>query len=142
MIRLMSEWSPFVALMELEVTQLPANPSWWWMTRQGRFDSIRFLLRPKQSTGPSVAELSCWGLDLFAASWQERAVGFTHIVVPDNERQKGYAKTVVIEAIRRLRQEMVTKVEVHVDESNQPTISLVESVGFQTVDVGVVYEKG
>ncbi len=127
--------------MEMFVTDQPAHPTWWWMTRQGRFDSIRFLLRPKTSGGSPVAELSCWGLDLFAMTWQERAVGFTHLVVPDNERKKGYAKTVVIEAIRRLREEMVTKVELHVEDDNQVIIPLVESLKFQTVDAGIVYEK-
>ncbi len=129
--------------MEMVVTtEQPTQPSWWWMTRQGRFDSIRFLLRPKDNGGPTVAELSCWGLDLFAMTWQVRAVGFTHIVVPDDERQKGYAKTVVIEAIRRLREEMVTRVEVHVTDSDETVISLVQAVGFEQVDSGIIYERG
>jgi len=127
--------------MEMVVTDQPAHPTWWWMTRQGRFDSIRFLLRPKNNGGPPVAELSCWGLDLFAMTWQERAVGFTHLIVPDNERKKGYAKTVVIEAIRRLREEMVTKVELQIAEDNLTIKSLVEAVDFQLVDTGVVYTK-
>ncbi|QDT49584.1 putative acetyltransferase [Symmachiella dynata] len=126
--------------MELIVTDQPAHATWWWMTRQGRFDSIRFILRPKQGGAP-VAELSCWGLDLFAMTWQERAVGFTHLIVSDNERKKGYGKTVVVEAIRRLREEMVTKVELQVEDDNQVIISLVESNKFQQADVGIIYEK-
>ena len=74
-------------------------------------------------------------------TWQERAVGFTHLIVSDNERKKGYGKTVVVEAIRRLREEMVTKVELQVEDDNQVIISLVESNKFQQADVGIIYEK-
>lgn len=128
-------------LMKLEVTDRPKNATWWWMTRQGRFDSIRFFLQPKLGNGKPVAELSCWGLDLFAMTWQERAVGFTHVIVTDSERNKGYAKTVVTEAIRRLREEMITKVELQVAETDLRTISLVESLKFTHVDTGISYAK-
>lgn len=126
--------------MELVVTDRPVDASWWWFTRQGRFDSIRFLLQPKQGGAP-VAALSCWGLDLFAMTWGQRAIGFTHVIVPDDERQKGFAKTVIIEAIRRLREEMVTLVEVQVAETDLPTLSLIESLKFEQVDTGVSYVK-
>ena len=125
---------------ELEISPQPDNPTWWWMTRLGRLDSLCFRLIPKDG-GQSFAELTVVGLDLYIDTWQERAIGILDLEVVETERRCGYGQALLVETIRRLRQEMVTRFEMHVPDDNVAAISLVESVGFVRVDTGIVYRK-
>ena len=115
--------------------------SWWWMTRFGRLDTLQFCLVPKGG-GQPVAEATVLGLDLYLNTWQERAVGISDLLVPESERRKGYAQALIFEIVRRLRQEMVTRIEVHAPEANEAAVGLFKSVGFDQVDAGVVYQRG
>lgn len=126
--------------MELEIAPQPENPSWWWMTRLGRLDSLSFRLIPK-SGGHPVAQLTVVGLDLYINSWQERSIGLLDLEVVESERRQGFGQALLVEAIRRLRQEMVTRFEIHVPDTNIAGIGLVESAGFDRVDTGIVYHK-
>jgi len=125
---------------ELAVVDLPSHPSWWWMTRLGRLDTLQFQLVLKGTKHP-VAEVTAIGLDLYAEKWQERGVGLTNLIVQESERQQGYGQALVVEVMRRIRQELVTLVEAHVAESNPPAMRMFESTGFTRVDTGVVYRR-
>ncbi|HVW03175.1 MAG TPA: GNAT family N-acetyltransferase [Planctomycetaceae bacterium] len=124
--------------MQLGMTDVPARMSRWWVTRYGRFETLRFLLLPKKSDA-AVAEIACWGLDLYAPRWGARAVGLSALVVNEPQRRKGYAKTLLLELFHRLRQEQVGLIEVHADSQNEAAIKLLKSFGFQQIDTGVVY---
>lgn len=126
--------------IELAITPEPPNASWWWGTRYGRLDSVEFALRPKESPS-EVAEMTVVGLDLYMTSWQQRAVGLTHLRTQESELRKGYAQALVIEASRRLKDELVTLAEAHALESNTAVLKLLESCGFVRVDTGVVYRR-
>ena len=126
--------------IELTITPEPPNVSWWWATRYGRLDSVEFALRSKESPA-ELAEMTVVGLDLYMTSWQQRAVGLTHLRTQELELRKGYAQALVIEACRRLKDELVTLAEAHALESNTPVLKLLESCGFSRVDTGVVYRR-
>ncbi len=126
--------------MELAVGPDPPQPPWWWLTRFGRLDTARFLLVPKRG-GPAVAGITVVGLDLYVRKWNARAVGLLDLFVPEEHRRNGYAQTLLLEVCRRLREELVTCVEVHVAENNEAGNDLLKSCGFEAVDRGVVYRE-
>ncbi len=126
--------------MEVVASHQPPSASWWWFTRYGRLDSLRFVLRPKEG-GPNVAAMTILGLDLYMTSWQERAVGFAELDVLESEHRKGYGQMLVLDVCKRLKDELVTLVEAHAHESNVAVIGLLQSAGFTQVDTGVVYRR-
>ncbi len=113
--------------------------SWWWVTRFGRLDTLQFCLVPKGG-GQPVAEATVMGLDLYLNTWNARAVGISDLAVHEPERRKGYAQALLFEIVKRLRQEMVTLIEVQTPATNEAAVALFKSVGFDQVDVGVVYQ--
>lgn len=125
---------------ELGMAGAPENPTWWWMTRYGRLDSLRFLLVPKTGGAP-LAGVTVLGLDLYLPKWQERVIGLTDLTVPEDQRRKGYGQALLLELSKRLREELVNKLEAHVSESNPSAIRVFETSGFSRVDTGVVYRK-
>jgi ribosomal protein S18 acetylase RimI-like enzyme len=126
--------------MNLTVTNNTKQMTWWWLTRFGDLDSLGFLLSPKAG-GPAVASITAVGMDFYLAKYQERVVGLTQLFVPETERRRGYAQTLILNVCRRLRDELVTRVEMHSPESNEAAVKLLESCGFDHVDTGVVYRK-
>jgi ribosomal protein S18 acetylase RimI-like enzyme len=126
--------------MQLGLLPGPDDPTWWWMTRYGRLDSLRFVLVPKTG-GEPTAGVTIVGLDLYLPRWQERVIGLTNLTVPEEERRKGFGQVLLLEVARRLREELVNKLEAHVSETNPVAMRVFESTGFQQVDTGVVYRK-
>lgn len=126
--------------MQLAILDQPEHPSWWWLTRFGRLDSIHCLLVPKNGH-QAIAEVTAHGLDLYVRKWESRAVGLTDLHVVASERRQGYAQALLIEVSRRLRQELVGVLEAHAHESDEAAIGVLESAGFERVDTGVVYQR-
>ncbi len=118
-----------------------ASPlSWWSQTRMGRLDSLTLSLLPK-SGGEPLAEVMVVGLDHYMASWRQRAIGLLDLHVPEANRRKGYAQALLVEVCRRVKTDLITLVESHVDEGNEAGIKTLKSAGFQPVDAGVVYRR-
>lgn len=126
--------------MQLAIAHPRDEMSWWWITRYGRLDSVRFQLVPKDR-GDAVAEVTVLGLDLYLDKWQERAIGLTDLKVVDDQRMQGYGQALLIEVCRRMRDEMVTRVEAHASETNAGALAVLQSAGFERVDTGIVYLK-
>lgn len=126
--------------MQLCVGATPPNPTWWWITRFGRLDTVRFQLTLRGDEA-AVAAITVVGLDLYLPKWQERAIGMADLHVASAERRQGYAQALILEVCRRMREELVTRVEGHASEAEPHVMALLQSVGFQRVDTGVVYRK-
>lgn len=126
--------------MEVAAAHQPPGATWWWFTRFGRLESLRFVLRPKEG-GPYVAAMTIIGLDLYLTAWQERVVGLAELDVLETEHRKGYGQTLVLDVCKRLRDELVTRAEAHAPESNAAVIRLLETCGFTRVDTGIVYRR-
>lgn len=126
--------------MELRATPQPEPLTWWWSTRYGRLESLRFLMGPKQG-GDSVAELTVVSLDQYLSKWQAQAIGLTDLFVPDLERRKGFGQALVLGVMKRLREELFTRTECHAPESNPSAVKLLESCGMQQVDAGTVFTR-
>lgn len=126
--------------MKFGVMDHPPDATWWWMTRHGRFESLTFALIPNNG-GPPPAYVTCWGMELHAATRGQRIVGITNVQVSDRNRRKGYAKALLTEVIRRLRDDLVTHVEVTIRADDAPSLALFQSLAFEQQDAGVVYKK-
>lgn len=125
---------------EVTVIDQPAEATWWWFTRFGRLDTVRCQLHQK-ATGELVAAVTIVGLDLYINCWQERAVGLCDFYVKETERRKGFGQLLLHEVIRRMREELITRIEFHCDSSDERVIGLATSCGFEQVDTGIVYKK-
>jgi len=125
---------------ELVISNQPENVSWWWLTRFGRLDSVRFSLMHKDRQ-PVTAAASAVGLDLYMGKWNERAVGITDIVIADASDGPECGQLLLHDICRRLREEVTTRVEAHAPESDVAAVELLEATGFTQVDAGVVYRR-
>lgn len=130
---------------ELAIADRPARPTWWWHTHFGRWDSagidsLRFRLVPRNSSEP-IAAVTVIGLDQYIPVWQQRAIGLVDVFVAEAYRGQGYGQTLLIEVLRRLRQELITVAEVHAPEANAIATRVVQAAGFERVDTGVVYRR-
>ena len=125
---------------ELTITDQPLQPTWWWFARFGRVDSLRFNLTPKRG-GVPIASVTVVGLDAYVATWNARCIGLVDIDVREEERGKGYARALLVEVARHMRQELVTLAEIHCPESNEYATRAITGAGFARVDTGIVYRK-
>lgn len=126
--------------LQMQLVEEEPVPNWWWQTRNGRLDTIRFELVPKRG-GESVAAVSIVGLDFYLPKWQTRAVGLFNLEVFDLERRKGYGEALVLDVCRRLREERVMLVEAHIPQGEEATLNLFQKCGFEVMDRGMVYQK-
>jgi len=122
----------------LEVSEKPQRPTWWWFTRFGRLDTLRFRLKLKKSQ-EQVAGITAIGLDQYIPIWNERTIGLVDLEVPEQYRGQGYGLTLLIEVLKQLRQELVTRAEIHCPEANEAAHRAIAGAGFERVDTGVVY---
>ena len=126
--------------MDTFIFATPESPAFWWYSRYGRLENVQFRLVPKGG-GEAVAAVTVSGMDLYVEPWGERAIGLSELIVKDVSRRQGHAQTLLIEVIRRMRQEQVSLAEAHITEENTAAIATFKSVGFQQIDCGVVYRQ-
>jgi ribosomal protein S18 acetylase RimI-like enzyme len=126
---------------ELVASDQPQEPTWWWYTHFGNIESMRFRLLRK-SDGQRIAGMTVVGLDHFITKWGERVIGLVDVSVEESYRGQGYGQALIVETLRRLRTELVTRAEIHVPEENEAATKAVEGAGFSQVDTGIVYRKG
>lgn len=125
--------------MQLSISDDHQAPNWWWLTRLGRLETLHFELSPKTGEGP-VASATVIGLDLYIPKWEERVIGLTDVYVTEDERSKGYGQSLLLEIARRLQDELITKLEWHVEESNTVASHVALAVGYYQIDTGIVYQ--
>lgn len=127
--------------LQLQFSDKPRTLAPWWVTRLGQLESIQFLqLTPKRG-GAAVADATFIVLETYTHTWQARSAGLTDLYVPQDLRRKGYAKTLLLDVCRRLREGNFDLIEMQASETNPAGISLLQSTGFKKVDTGHVYGK-
>lgn len=130
---------------ELAIVDKPYHPTWWWYTHFGRWDSagidlLRFRL-VRKSDGEPLAGVTVVGLDQYIPVWQKRAIGLVDLFVVESLRGQGYGQTLLVEVLKRLRQELIDLAELHTPETNELATRVVQAAGFVRVDTGVVFRK-
>ena len=126
--------------MQLMISDDFQAPNWWWLTRLGRLETLHFELVPKSGEA-AVASATVVGLDLYIPKWEERVIGLTDVFVKEEDRGKGYGQSLLLEIARRLQDELITKLELHIEESNVVAWNVAEAVGYIQVDTGIVYQR-
>lgn len=125
---------------QLSIYQGPLRKRWWWFARFGELDTVRFVLTSKDGQ-EAYAALTVVGLDFYLPKWQCRSIGFIDFDVAAKFKQDGYGQALLVEVCRRLRQEMITIIEMHAREDDAHTIAILEAAGFSQVDAGTVLRK-
>lgn len=127
---------------ELVVSEGPTeHPTFWWYTHLGRIDSLRFCLVDKK-TQATLAAVSVIGLDQYQSVWHERAMGLVDVYVSEDHRGQGYGQSLLVETVRRVRQDLITRADFHVPDSHTFLTRAAEGAGFTRVETGTVYERG
>lgn len=116
--------------LSMVITDRNLSESWWWFSRFGHLDSLRFDLKQRDSE-QVVASAQIIGMDLFIPKWGVRSVGLRGVNVPEEARKQGYGQSLLLEICRRLRNESVQLVEAHVADQNTPATQLFRSSGFE-----------
>ena len=124
--------------VRIEISPQHNDGDWWWNTRIGRLDYVRFQLFHKDGD-ELIASLTLIGLDQFLSKWNSRAIGLTDIHVVEHHRRQGLGRLLITETLRRLKQETINLVEAHAGESDEALTGLLASCGFQRVDAGTQY---
>ncbi len=125
---------------ELVLFDRPDPCSWWWMCRYGRMDAVYCVLVPKGG-GLPVAGVTIVGLDAYRNSWHEQAIGLVDLWVDEKQRRQGYGQALLLEVVKRLRKETVTKLTANIADDDVAAKKVFESVGFSKIDEGVVFKS-
>ena len=124
----------------LQAVDPSSGASWWWVTRYGRLDAVRFNLLEKR-TNETLAFCELFGLDLYIAKWGQRAAGLGRIVVPEQHRGNDYELSLLLGMGKYLKDQLVTILDVSIDEQESGIVDLLESVGFEHYDTGTVFAQ-
>jgi len=125
---------------ELVLVDRPDPCSWWWMCRYGRLDAVYCVLVPKGG-GIPVAGVTIVGLDAYTVCWKEQAIGLVDLWVDEKCRGQGYGQALLLEVVKRLRKETVTRLTANLSDDDIAAKKVFESVGFAKIDEGVVYKS-
>lgn len=126
--------------MNLTLSDRQDEENWWWITRHGRLDTLRFGLEPKQG-GPEVASLTIVGLDLYINSWQERSVGMIDLKLMPGETDQIYRQVLMSMVCQRLKEELITKIEIQCNAEDSELVHMILGTGFQQIDEGIAYYR-
>jgi GNAT superfamily N-acetyltransferase len=128
---------------EMTCQEIPSPPirSWWEGCTTGAFERVRFLVT-RPSSCDSIADVWFWDIEPLSTAWGSPAAGMFDLDVAGNERRKGLATFLLVEAFERLRSRGVLLVEAQTMQHNLPALALYGKLGFKRLDEGIVYRKG
>ena len=125
---------------ELMLCDRPEPCPWWWIVRYGRLDALFCVLVQKGGGGVPVAAVTVVGLDAYFASWHEQAIGIGDLWIRDEFRGQGYGQALLLEVIKRLRQETITRATANIRSDDVVGLARLKAVGLEPVDEGTVFE--
>ncbi|MCA9060892.1 MAG: GNAT family N-acetyltransferase [Planctomycetaceae bacterium] len=126
--------------VNMVITDRVSDNTWWWFSRFGHLDSLRFELR-ENGTTRTVAHGQIIGMDVFIPKWGVRAVGIRDVFVPEEFRRQAYGLSLVLDICRRLRDETIHLVESHVDATNTAAEQLFRQARFECTDRLVTFRR-
>lgn len=125
---------------ELVIAESPLQPSYWWYCHMGRSETLRFRLVDRK-TQAALAAVTVMGLDYYIPTWNERAIGLVDVFVSEGVRGQGYGQTLLVETLRRVREELITRAEIHVPDTLDHLVKSVLGAGFTRLETGTVYRR-
>ena len=125
---------------QLAAVQGPMNRTWWWQTRHGAHDMLRFALVAKNDP-KALAAVTAVNLEFYMPKWGEQSLGLLDLTVSSGMLAEGYGQALIIEVCRRLRQERFTLAEAQIAEDDAVTASVFDAAGFNRIDGGTILRK-
>jgi ribosomal protein S18 acetylase RimI-like enzyme len=117
--------------------------SWWQECVMATIEPVEFRLEDAHN-GRLAARAEMWEMEGFSWRWGLPAVGLLDLKVDEGHRRQGLGKFLLTSILQYLQEQYFGLVEAQVMERNQAAVKLLQSVGFEQVDVGRSYraERG
>ena len=94
---------------------------------------------PQPAASAAEAQLFAADLGPGLLGWREQAIGLTELWVDEKHRRSGFGQTLIVEVIKKLRQETITRVTANIRADDDASVAVFRSAGFNEIDRGVVY---
>jgi ribosomal protein S18 acetylase RimI-like enzyme len=114
--------------------------SWWQYSLFNGAEPRVFTLLDK-TTNDYAAQATIWEMEGFSLRWNLPAAGVVDWFVKPELRRLGLGKFLLTQLIRKMQEELLELIELHVPGDNQPAFKLCQGLGFEQVDVGKFYER-
>lgn len=126
-------------IYRVEIEEDALLPSWWEAQAIGLFHPTRVALLDKQDAR-SVARAWTWDIASgFAIGDGRSRTGLIHLEVNPSHRQLGLGKLLVAECMKHARAQLADLLCVQTSTTNEPALSLYESLGFDPVETSTLY---
>lgn len=113
---------------------------WWDALTTGDFDLTRFELHPRGSES-LLGSVTVRSMDSVGLTGPTRSAGVLELHVDPAQRHQGLATFLMGEAFSELARQGYSVVEGQVNASNTAALGLLQKLGFEQVDEGIVFRK-
>ena len=142
--RRLSDFRPIVDRQQMQIRRQfqirssfdPLPVCWWDACIHSQLNCTHFEVTARNSD-TVVGSATFWDVEPLASSWGLHASGLLSYTMTEEHRTQGINVFLMGEAMRQLQSHGITVVEAQ-DSGNDP---MFERLGFETVDVGTVFEK-
>jgi ribosomal protein S18 acetylase RimI-like enzyme len=118
----------------------PPAISWWDAVTTAGFERLEFYLQ-KAGRDEPLARVWFWNIEPLSTSWGAPTAGMFDLEVCSDRRRQGLATFLLGEALERLRNRGILRVEAQTMRENSAALALYDKLGFKRVDEGTVYRK-
>ncbi len=125
---------------QVESTFDPAPNHWWDACMFALADRTRFRLLDNRA-GYAVGYATFWNLEPLARNWGVQATGLIDLRIDFKHRRQGLATFLLSEALRQLQTHGTALAEIQVSERDIAAIGLIQRLGFEQIDEGIVFRK-
>jgi ribosomal protein S18 acetylase RimI-like enzyme len=124
---------------KLQVLPRRIDRSWYEEALLTPFELLQFQLQDAKTRHP-VARAMFWEMDLYSWRWHHSCAGIVEVEVEEGLRRQGLGKFLLSQMLIYLHEQFFTQVEVQTMVRNTAAVSLYQSLGFEKVDEGRVYQ--
>lgn len=125
---------------QVNVERDPTPRSWWEACTTCNAQRIRFSLS-SPNDDDFAAGATFWDIEPLASHWGVHAMGLLTFESTQAAQQQGWEPYLLAESLRQFQQEGITTVEVQASMNDSRRLKLLNQLGFEEVDRGVVFEK-
>jgi ribosomal protein S18 acetylase RimI-like enzyme len=126
---------------QFDIIAEPFSKAGWWREGVlGPIEAVSYQLKDKPEDQP-VAQAILWDMDPFTQMWGETCVGLIDLAVGPENRRQGFARYLLVQVLRHLRQQPFHLFEARADLDNEPFLNLLKSLGFKQVETGHCYRR-
>jgi ribosomal protein S18 acetylase RimI-like enzyme len=125
---------------DAQVLRAAGVGSWWQECQWGLLEPVEMRLTDKLTDLPA-ARAVLWELEGFSWKWNYPSAGLLDVQVRSDLRRQGLAKMLISQVLRFLQDQFFAVAELQVPASDEVSVGLCRSLGFETVDTGAVYRR-